>query len=45
MSKPTLRITVTVHKDGTILVLVEWITNNLSRGSELAYSPLLGISV
>ena len=28
MRKPSLRITVTVHPDGTIIVLFEWICSN-----------------
>lgn len=39
MSKPTLKITVTIHEDGTVSVLIEWICSNLSRGIELA-TPL-----
>jgi hypothetical protein len=35
MSKSTLKITITVHIDGTISVLVEWISTNLSRGLNL----------
>lgn len=41
----TLRITVTIHSDGTFSVLVEWITSNPSTGIEMAYSPVLGIIV
>jgi hypothetical protein len=36
MGKLTLRITITVHSDGSLLVVVEWICNNLSRGFNLA---------
>ena len=31
MSNKTLRITITVHSDGTIHVTVEWICSNSSR--------------
>jgi len=44
MGKRTLRITITVHPNGTLHVLIEWICSNLSRGFELATPPLLGIS-
>jgi|GEM_PF-4933549 hypothetical protein len=40
MSKRTLRITITVHSDGSLTVVVEWICSNLSTGLELA-TPLL----
>ncbi len=39
MSKPSLRITVTLCSNGTILVLIEWICSNLGRGSELTTPP------
>ena len=39
MSKKSLRITVTIHPDGTFIVLVEWISSNPSRDYELA-TPL-----
>jgi len=39
MGKRSLRITVTIHEDGTIVVLVEWISSNPGTGIELA-TPL-----
>ena len=34
-----LRVTITIHSNGTISVLVEWITTYLAAGYELTNSP------
>lgn len=39
MSKPSLKITITIHPNGSISLLIEWICSNLSTGYEMA-SPL-----
>lgn len=37
-----IKITITFHSDGTFEVSVEWISNNLSMGYELATPPCWG---
>jgi hypothetical protein len=39
MGKRSLRITITIHENGSFQLLIEWICNNLSTGHELA-TPL-----
>ena len=39
MRRSFLKITVTVHQNGTLEVLIEWICSDLSTGLELA-TPL-----
>lgn len=41
MSKPSLKITITIHEDGSITVDVEW-CRNLSAGVALAGPPRWG---
>lgn len=43
MGKTTLRITVTIHENGSLTVVIEWICSNLSAGFELATPPRWGL--
>jgi hypothetical protein len=45
MKRPFLRVTVTLHKDGTVSVVVEWVARNPGKGYDLQRSPLPGIIV
>jgi hypothetical protein len=42
MRKTSLRITITVHSNGALSVLIEWISSNPSRGVTLARVPSAG---